>query len=175
MGDAADEAEADAMTDTPPPKRRFWQIHLSTAVVMIVVLSFAVGIVAHYFPTGETDEVTPVVKADVLHEACVTIQNCTGKPVKVWIESKVPLDETDKKPFDLHPNYETYYWFDVRLTEPVKLCSDVAKPIIIPSLDVGSHYKYCVFADGEVTFKMIPEKESVMEVRRQVISRRSKP
>jgi hypothetical protein len=29
---AARETEVDAMTDTPPTKRRLWQIHLSTAV-----------------------------------------------------------------------------------------------------------------------------------------------
>jgi hypothetical protein len=26
------------MTDTPPPKRRFWQIHLSTAVVIMLTV-----------------------------------------------------------------------------------------------------------------------------------------
>jgi hypothetical protein len=30
------------MTDTPPTKRRFWQIHLSTAVVMMVLASLLV-------------------------------------------------------------------------------------------------------------------------------------
>jgi hypothetical protein len=32
------------MTDTPPSKRRFWQLHLSTAVVVTVTAGFFVGL-----------------------------------------------------------------------------------------------------------------------------------
>jgi hypothetical protein len=40
---AAQEAHASSMSDSPPPKRRFWQIHLSTAVGLMVVAAVFIG------------------------------------------------------------------------------------------------------------------------------------
>jgi hypothetical protein len=39
MAHAAHETKAYAMTDTPPPKRRFWQIHLSSVMVGVFIVS----------------------------------------------------------------------------------------------------------------------------------------
>jgi hypothetical protein len=58
LGYAAHEKEADPMTDTPPPRRRFRQIHLSTAVVLMLTASMLLYLNvrrAHrVLPPGET-------------------------------------------------------------------------------------------------------------------------
>jgi hypothetical protein len=43
VGHAAHETEADAMTNTPP-KRRFWQIHLSTLCVLVMLTAALLGV-----------------------------------------------------------------------------------------------------------------------------------
>jgi hypothetical protein len=78
VGHPAHETEADAMTNTPP-KRRFWQIHLSTAIIAMFVSSALVALNA--IPTEYDD-------AAELHRAQIALQQAKMEPEYIPAEMK---------------------------------------------------------------------------------------
>lgn len=112
-------------------------------------------------------------------QVCISVRNRTGKMTNVHIKSDPLLAEgNDRHPFELDPNYETWFWIDTAqsyksLDLIYQIAGEQERTITLPSLlSVGLEYKYELSADGPTPLQVIPD--TAIEMRINAVKDRKK-